>query len=448
MKTSPIQDSWLTVTELNDKIRNLLEDGLPFIRVEAEISDLRAPPSGHLYCTLIDGESRIRAVVWRTTRRRLPKEPRSGERVQITGRIAVYSPRGEYQVVIEGMREIGSGDERQRMMLLHARLTAEGLFDEKSKKPLPFLPQIIGVVTSKTGAALQDIIRVLNDRFDNYHLILSSTLVQGVEAPEQIAAALDRLVEDGRSEVIICGRGGGSAEDLSAFNSEIVVRAIHRSTIPVVSAVGHEVDQTLADLVADARSATPSAAAQLVLPQKNLLEDRLNSIYKQLIVAAQQHIALQRGKLSPITNSLLHPATKINHARMRCDDLSERLFEAANGLLPYPQKKLHELKQRLLNWPKNRYFSMHQTRLNNSQHLLNHHSQKLLTNKKEQLKALINRLHAVSPKGVLQRGYAIIHDEKGDIVRDGTKLKHGAIINAQLAHGNIVATVNKKTVNK
>jgi exodeoxyribonuclease VII large subunit len=421
---------------------------LPFIRVEAEISDLRAPPSGHIYCTLIDGESRVRAVVWRTTRRRLPKEPKAGERVQITGRIAVYGPRGEYQVIIEGMREVGSGGERQRMMLLHARLTAQGLFDEATKKPLPYLPQTIGVVTAKTGAALQDIIRVLDDRFGNYHLILSPTLVQGVDAPEQIAAALDSLVADGRAEVIICGRGGGSAEDLSAFNSEIVVRAIHRSSIPVISAVGHEVDQTLADLVADARSATPSAAAQLVLPEKHLLEDRLNSIYKQLILAAQQHIARQRGKLSPLTNSLLHPATKINHARMRCDDLGERLHEAALGLLPYPEKKLLELKQRLLNWPKSRYFAMHQTSLINNQHMLTHHSKKLLKDKQEQLKALTSRLNAVSPKSVLQRGYAIIHDEKGNIVRDGTKLKAGAIIHAQLAHGDLEATVNRRTVTK
>jgi exodeoxyribonuclease VII large subunit len=439
----PIQDGWLSVTELNEKVRHLLEDGLPFIRVEAEISDLRAPPSGHLYCTLVDDESRIRAIVWRTTRRRLPAEPRSGERVQITGRIAVYAPRGEYQIIIEGMRPVGSGDGRQRLLLLHARLSAEGLFAEQIKKQLPLLPQTIGVVTAKTGAALQDIIRVLDDRFPNYHLLLSPSLVQGENAPEAIAAALDRLVDDGRSQVIICGRGGGSAEDLAAFNSELVVRAIARSPIPVISAVGHEVDQTLADLAADVRAPTPSAAAERVLPEKALLKARIETIHRQLTLAAEQKLQQQHSRLAPLIKRLVHPSQKISHARLRCDDLTLRLFEAANFLFQPARQKLAGLKERLANWPKNRYFALHQNRLTHNRQQLQQNCRQSRQRKQERLNALTARLQAVSPQGVLERGYAIIQDEQGQILRDGSRLKTNDRIHARLAHGKLTAAIIK-----
>jgi exodeoxyribonuclease VII large subunit len=443
MHTSPIQNSWLSVTELNEKIRNLLEDGLPLVRLEAEISDLRAPPSGHLYFTLIDAESRIRAVVWRTTRRRLPFDPSSGELVQITGRIAVYPPRGEYQIVVEGMKPVGSGDERQRMMLLYARLTAEGLFDDATKKELPVLPQTIGVVTSKAGAALHDITRVLDDRFPNYHLILSPTLVQGEQAPALIAAALDRLVDDGRSQVIICGRGGGSAEDLAAFNSEEVVRAIARSPIPIISAVGHEVDQTLADLVADLRAPTPSAAAERVMPEKALLKARIAAIHRQLTLAMEQKLERKQSKLTQIKRGLLHPAQKINNSRMRCDDLTQRLFDAAHNLFQPGQKKLTELKQRMANWSENRYFALHQTRLAYCRQQLQQNGHRFTQHKHAQYSPLLGRLQAVSPQKVLQRGYAIIQDGDGHIVMDGKQLKPGAIIHAQLAQGKLSATVTQ-----
>ncbi|MBF0446782.1 MAG: exodeoxyribonuclease VII large subunit [Magnetococcales bacterium] len=445
MNNAPIQNGWLSVSELNEKIRDLLEEGLSFIRVEAEISELRAPPSGHLYCTLIDGESRIRAVIWRTTRIRLSTEPRSGDRVQISGRIAVYAPRGEYQVIIEGLKPVGSGDERQRFILLHARLAAEGIFSPEKKKLLPLLPTIIGIVTSKTGAALQDILRVLDDRFSNLHIILSPTLVQGDSAPEEIAWALRRLAEDGRAEVIICGRGGGSAEDLSAFNSETVVRAIANSPIPVISAVGHEVDQTLADLAADRRAATPSAAAEQVIPEKIVLMAQLKSLHRQLIQAAQQQMERHVGRLNLLRKQLIHPTQRINQARLRSDELTERLFAAAQSGNQPLRKKLADLTARLENWPKSRYFGLYNSQLNQFRQQLSKCAPLMISNRKTQLAAQIQQLSAVSPQAVLNRGYAIVLDNQGRIVRDASEMRCGQIIQAQLANGRLTAKITQRS---
>ncbi|MBF0126979.1 MAG: exodeoxyribonuclease VII large subunit, partial [Magnetococcales bacterium] len=257
----------LTVTQLNEGIREILEEGFPYLQVRGEITDWKIHPSGHIYFSLMDTQSRIRAVVWRGNRARIATLPKAGDAVLVTGRIAVYTPRGEYQLIVEGLRLDGAGGEREKMRLLHARLSAEGVFDQARKRPIPFLPAAIGVVTSASGAALHDISRTLERRFPSCHLILAHARVQGEGAPEEIVLALERLIVDGRAEVIICGRGGGSVEDLAAFNSELLLRAIAASPVPVISAVGHEVDLTLADLVADWRAATPSAAAERVLPE-------------------------------------------------------------------------------------------------------------------------------------------------------------------------------------
>ncbi|WP_130472584.1 exodeoxyribonuclease VII large subunit [Candidatus Magnetaquicoccus inordinatus] len=213
-------ERWLTVSQLNEQIRQLLEGGLPFVRVRGEISDLHQPASGHLYFTLLDAQSRIRAVVWRASRARLRVIPKSGDSVLITGRMALYPPRGEYQLIVEALQPAGAGSERERFLQLFARLQGEGLFAEARKRPLPFLPSCIGIVTSATGAAIHDMVRVLEQRVSGYHLLLSPARVQGEGADRELVEALQRLWRDGRAEVIICGRGGGSAEDLAAFNSD------------------------------------------------------------------------------------------------------------------------------------------------------------------------------------------------------------------------------------
>ncbi|MBF0340630.1 MAG: exodeoxyribonuclease VII large subunit, partial [Magnetococcales bacterium] len=288
----------LTVSQLNEEIRYLLEEGYPYLQVRGEITDWKMAPSGHIYFSLMDAQARIRAVIWKATRFRITALPRSGDAVIVTGRISVYPPRGEYQLVVEGLRPDGAGGEREKLLLLHARLAAEGLFEPGRKRPLPLLPRAVGVVTSASGAAIHDITRTLDRRFPGYHLILVHARVQGEGAPEEIVRALRRLAEDGRAEVILCGRGGGSAEDLAAFNSEIVVRAIAASPMPVISAVGHEIDTTLADLVADARASTPSAAAEMILPEADMLLARLNNCASRLQTAMNHRARSRQERLT------------------------------------------------------------------------------------------------------------------------------------------------------
>ncbi|MBF0175867.1 MAG: exodeoxyribonuclease VII large subunit [Magnetococcales bacterium] len=438
---SPRPDDALTVTELNEQVRELLEDAFPYVRVRGEVSGLRKPPSGHVYLTLVDADSQMRCVIWRTTARRLPHLPRDGDAVLATGRIAVYTPRGEYQMVIEGLAPQGAGDERARLLKLHAALSAEGLFAETRKRPLPLLPGIIGVVTSTSGAVIHDIIRVLDLRFPHYHLLVAHAQVQGVTAPDEIAAALDLLNHDGRAEVIICGRGGGSAEDLAAFNTEAVVRAIARSKAPVVSAVGHEVDVTLADLVADLRCPTPSAAAERILPEKALLDNHIRTLRHRLDRAALGHVQRHRERIAACRARLRDPRRHLEQSRQRCDELVERLFRSMHLALSGQQERSHQLLARLLAWRQGRYFPFCRQRVDTLLLRLLHASQHHTRQKRSLLSALQFRLTALSPHATLERGYAIVRDREGRVLRRTDGVTQGDPINVTLARGKLAAQV-------
>ncbi|MBF0425549.1 MAG: exodeoxyribonuclease VII large subunit [Magnetococcales bacterium] len=436
-------DEPLTVSELNGRIRDLLEGSYPYVRVRGEIADLRRPPSGHIYFTLIDADSQIRSVVWRTTVRRLPLSPRVGDAVLVTGRVSVYLPRGEYQLVVEGMLPRGAGDERERLLRLHALLAAEGLFAEARKRPLPFLPEVIGVVTSTAGAAIHDIMRVLDQRFPGYHLLLAHAQVQGAAAPEEIAAALDRLNADARAAVIICGRGGGSAEDLAAFNSELVVRAIARSRAPVISAVGHEVDITLADLVADWRCATPSAAAERVLPEKRLLHDQLQVLQERLILATHHLLRQQHERVRLQRARLRDPRRHLEHSRQRCDEAVERLRRALHARLLDRRGRLAQLQERLLAWREGRYLPFWRQRIAIDLTRLLRAGPEVIHARGERLAALHARLLVLSPQATLKRGFAIVRDDQGQLVRDSDAVRPGDAIALTLARGGMQARVTR-----
>ncbi|MBF0370110.1 MAG: exodeoxyribonuclease VII large subunit [Magnetococcales bacterium] len=442
--TLPWQE-WLSVAELNDRIQTLLEESFPYVRVRGEISSPRTPSSGHCYFSLIDGNSRLRGVIWRTTLRRLPVPPREGDAVLITGRITCYPPRGEYQLVVEGLKIDGAGRERDRLMELHDRLQAEGLFEAQRKRPLPMLPQTIGVVTSSTGAAIHDITRVLTRRFPGFQLILAHARVQGSEAPAEIVHALESLNRDARAEVIICGRGGGSAQDLACFNAEIVARAIAASTIPVVSAVGHEVDLTLADLAADARASTPSAAAELIMPERSVLLERLATLKQRLIQAAGQQLHQRQSGLQGLKKRLIHPRRTIENTRMRLDEHHERLVRKMRSHLQYKGERLEGMRHRLHLWGRSPTFQpltartqLHQERLNTSLgHLLNH--------KRTQLDHLTTRLQNASPNAILGRGYAIVRDEEGRVIDRAAATTPGDTLAITLAEGSVQARVTHVT---
>ncbi|MBF0270510.1 MAG: exodeoxyribonuclease VII large subunit [Magnetococcales bacterium] len=431
----------LTVSQLNEEIRDLLEEEYPYLQVRGEIADWKIAPSGHVYFSLVDAQSRIRAVIWKTTRMRIPTLPRSGDAVVTTGRISVYTPRGEYQWVVEGLRPDGAGGEREKLLALHAKLTAEGVFEVSRKRPLPFLPRAVGVVTSASGAAIHDITRTLDRRFPAYHLILAHARVQGEGAPEEIVQALQRLAADDRAEVILCGRGGGSAEDLAAFNAEIVVRAIAHCPIPVISAVGHEIDVTLADLAADARASTPSAAAEMAMPEMAMLATRLNGLQTRLLAVVIARIQTRQERLASLRARLVHPRRRIEQARLRCDELQQRLLLALHRLIARRRQTTEHLAARLAGWGNGKPLMLRGTRLHHLETRLISQTRQGLKHHQDRLRLLNARLTAISPLHVLTRGYALVQDEHGTIARDATLFPPGTTLRVTLASGTLTVQV-------
>ncbi len=431
----------LTVTQLNEEIREHLEEGFPYIQVRGEVADWKIPPSGHIYFTLMDAQSRIRAIIWRATRVRLTTLPKSGDAVFITGRIALYAPRGEYQLIVEALRPDGAGGEREKMVRLHAQLSQEGLFDAARKRPLPLLPATIGVVTSASGAAIHDITRTLDRRFPGYHLILAHAKVQGEGADLEIVNALQQLIQDGQAEVILCGRGGGSAEDLAPFNSEIVVRAIAESPIPIISAVGHEIDITLADLAADARASTPSAAAELAIPEQTLLNDQLHALRSRLTRALTTQLSQQQSRFNALTTRVIHPRRRIDQSRLRCDELEQRLTATMHRVLKQHQQAQQQATARLNDWSHNRPLALITTHLQQTQARLMRAIHPLHQRQQEKYRSTASRLAALSPLNVLTRGYALVQDTQGQAIRSTQTVQIGSTLRVILAQGELSVAV-------
>ncbi|MEO5351240.1 MAG: exodeoxyribonuclease VII large subunit [Magnetococcus sp. YQC-3] len=311
-----------------------------------------------------------------------------------------------------------------------------------AKKPLPLLPDCIGVVTSASGAVIHDIVRVLDNRFPGYHLLLAHARVQGEGAAEEIVAALQRLQADGRAQVIICGRGGGSAEDLAAFNSEAVVRAIVAAQVPVVSAVGHEVDVTLADLAADFRAPTPSAAAERVLPERRLLLAGLLERRQRLLRGVLAILARQRSLVQLRQQRLLHPRRKLEFFRVRCDDLQQRLAVAGSHLLLRRRQRLEGLRDRLASWAGGAVMGLFRARLAHVEQRMRQAGWQHLLRNQERLQRADLHLRGLSPLAVLQRGYAIVYDQRGLVSRRADALQVGERVRVLLAQGELEAVIH------
>ena len=316
-----------TVSELNANIKALLEEQFPFVWICGEISNFRRPVSGHAYFTLKDDSSQMNAVMFRGQQKQLKFEPDAGMSVIGMGRISVYEPRGAYQIILEYMEPSGVGALQIAFEKLKTRLAQEGYFDESHKKPLPFLPQKIAIITSPTGAVVHDILKIINRRFPNVAIDIIPVKVQGEGAEDEIVTGLNLANARGDANVLIVARGGGSLEDLQAFNSERVATAIFNSQIPVVSAIGHETDFTIADFVADLRAPTPSAAAELVVPEKIALSRRCIEYSSVLKSNINNYIKNIRHKLDVIVNRLIDPRKSIQDLRLRIDDVTARLYQ-------------------------------------------------------------------------------------------------------------------------
>ena len=323
----------LSVAELTKAIKGELEEQFANVWVEGEISNLATPRSGHMYFTLKDEKAQVRGVIFKFAGRRLNFLPENGMKVLVRGSLSVYEPRGEYQIIINYAEPRGAGALQAAFEQLKARLNEEGLFDNTHKKPLPLLPKKIGVVTSATGAAIRDILQVINRRFANVHVLVAPVLVQGADAPQAIVKAIEMCNQLPDLDVLIVGRGGGSLEDLWAFNDELVARSIFASKIPVISAVGHEVDFTIADFVADLRAPTPSAAAELVVQNKENLVHTLNVLGSRLKNAQLNKLARLKERLQQYQHRLQDPRKGIRELQQRVDDVQHRLMLAWQALL-------------------------------------------------------------------------------------------------------------------
>ena len=411
----------ITVSQLNRQARMLLEKGLARLWVEGEISNIAKPASGHIYFTLKDDTAQIRAAFFRQRQRGPTLGLKNGDQVLAFGRVSLYEARGDYQLIVEQVEPAGEGALRRQFEVLKKMLTAEGLFDEDRKKRLPALPRRIGVITSPTGAAIRDILSVLGRRFPSIPVVIYPAAVQGDAAPAELAAALQTAIRRDECDVLVMGRGGGSLEDLWAFNDEKLARAIAASPIPIVSAVGHEVDFTIADFVADLRAPTPSGAAELIVPDRG---DWLRSI---------DSIALRIARLGRRT---------VEDRGQTLDWLTRRLLQSSpQQTLLRQHERLHELRRRLATAMRQEFLRQ-QPLLAGVWQRLNAATRAAVAANRHRLEIAIRGLHTVSPLATLDRGYAIVESvATGKVLMSAADVSPGSDIRARLAHGQLIATV-------
>lgn len=435
-----------TVTQLTTEIKNLLERNFEYIWVEGEISNLRIPTSGHIYFTLKDETAQIRAVMFRMQSRLLKFEPVDGLQVISYGRISVYEPRGEYQLIVDYLEPKGLGALQLAFEQLKEKLAQEGLFDPAHKKPIPKLPQKIGIVTSPTGAAIRDMLKIIERRYANVHIFIYPVRVQGPGAAQEIAQAIKELNEWPDIDVIIIGRGGGSLEDLWAFNEEVVARAIFNSRVPIISAVGHEIDYTIADFVADLRAPTPSAAAELVVQEKIELLEGLANLNNRLFHSFHSFLEIKKEKLHSLLYRLIDPRKRLSDQLLRIDDLSSRLFKAERQIL-LKKKEIFQLK-------KDSLFLHHPGRQISqaSLHLQQLFRQMILAEKgeirllRQKWQSWAERLKALNPLAILERGYSIAWLlPRDEIIKDASLLKPEDEVRVKVHKGEFMAKVEKIT---
>lgn len=433
-----------TVSRLNREARALLEGSFPLLWVEGEISNLARPRSGHLYFTLKDEFAQVRCAMFRMRASHLAFSPRDGTKVLARVRVGLYENRGDFQLAVDHMEEAGDGTLRRAFDELKQRLQQEGLFEEKRKRPLPSLPQTIGVVTSPSGAAIHDILTVLKRRFPAIRVVIYPVAVQGTGSGREVAEAIQLAGQRAECEVLIVARGGGSLEDLWAFNEEEVARAIYQSSIPVISAIGHETDTSIADFVADVRAATPSAAAELISPDASQLLIRVSAFQHRLLQTMRQHQQQARQRLEGLQQRLRHPGQRLQQIAQRLDELEWRMSNGQRNLLRHCQARLSSLLSRLQRHAPQAQLQRLQARQQSLQARLQHAMHERVLQAQNRLGLQVRTLEAVSPLATLHRGYAIITDEAdGTLIEQSRQIKPGAQVRAKLAQGELLCRVEE-----
>jgi exodeoxyribonuclease VII large subunit len=434
----------LTVSELTQEIKGILEDKFPDVWVEGEISNLRIPPSGHIYFTLKDDFSQIRTVLFKMQARTLRFVPEDGFQVICGGRVSLYEKRGDYQLILKSIEPKGIGALQLAFLQLREKLEKEGFFDLAQKKPIPMVPEKIGIVTSPTGAVIQDMLHILERRFENLHILLFPVRVQGEGASSEIAEAIKYFNKFTDVDVIIVGRGGGSLEDLWAFNEEVVARAIHHSKIPIISAVGHETDYTIADFVADLRAPTPSAAAELVVRDKREIKKILHYLGGRLENQMLQILQGYRTDLFHLRKIFKEPEKQIEEYFLRVDDLVNRLRLLTTWTLKRRGEKcLHLSESLLLRNPmqrvKNLRFFIFEAKKRLGQNI-----KYSIEIQRQRVGGILGKLDSLSPLSILQRGYSITRKLPSlQILRDAAHVKQGDKVEVKLYQGTLLCDVEK-----
>ena len=442
--TSPFPDSRprsLTVSELNHQARHLLEASFMQVWVEGELSGFSRPSSGHWYFSLKDRKCQVRCAMFRGANQRIRTLPKEGDQIRIRGKVTVYENRGDFQIICEHLEPAGLGALQQAFEQLREKLRQEGLFDNERKKPIPAMPRHIGIVTSPTGAAVHDILTVLGRRCPGIPVTLYPTAVQGEPATANIVRAIELAQAHGKADVLIIGRGGGSLEDLWCFNEEAVARAIANCTIPTVSAVGHEVDVTIADFVADLRAPTPSAAAEKISPDQSVWTRQLAQQQLRLNAAMRRSLRATGTRLEDLAARLKDPRRELQEKAQRLDDMEQRLAGALNHRLQRDETRVSHLQQRLAMQSPARTLAQADSNVTGLGERLNKAMNLSLRQKREQLEHSAQTLNVVSPLATLGRGYAIVHRQDGSIARRASDLCPGESITARLGEGTIEADV-------
>jgi exodeoxyribonuclease VII large subunit len=434
----------LTVSELTQEIKNILDLKFSDIWIEGEISNLRIPPSGHIYFTLKDDFSQIRAVLFKMQARTLRFVLQDGLHVVCRGRVSVYERRGEYQLILEEVEPKGIGALQLAFLQLKDRLEKEGLFDPAHKKPIPMIPQTIGIVTSPTGAVIRDMLHIIHRRFENIHILLHPVRVQGEGASLEIAKAIEDFNKRMNVDVIIVGRGGGSLEDLWSFNEEIVVRAIYHSKIPIVSAVGHETDYTISDFVADLRAPTPSAAAELVVRDKREIKNTLHYLEERLENQILQTLQENRTNLSHLKKMLTDPRKKIEEYFLRTDDLVNRFRILTSWILKRKRERSLHLSERLsLQNPIQRVKNL-RLAISEIGKRLGQTMRYSVEIQRQKVEGIFGKLGSLSPLSILQRGYSITRKFPSlQILRDTAHIREGDKVEVRLHKGTLLCGVEK-----
>jgi len=435
----------MTVTDLTKKVKGLLEGVVGKVWVSGEISNWRVSPAGHAYFTLKDEKSQLSAVIFKGKLSRVKFEPESGQEVLIQGLITVYEARGNYQIICDDMQPQGVGALQLAFEKLKAKLDEEGLFDEDHKKPLPMLPKKIGIVTSPTGAAIRDMINVLDRRFSQAHIIVYPARVQGDEAAPEIVAGIQALDEYG-VDVMIIGRGGGSLEDLWPFNEESVVRAVFECDTPIVSAVGHEIDFSLSDFAADLRAPTPSAAAELVVQEFEALSDRIEQLKVRLSKGLKGELETFQYRLERVQSSFIfqRPEELFRQFRQRLDDGRMGLEDAIQTQVAEERNRLDRAAQALRHLSPANQLARTQEQLAAMRKRLLQSASSMAEKKRAQLGPLIAQLDALSPLSILSRGYSLVRKgEKGAVVSDVNQLTESDSVHIRLGKGAVTAKIDK-----